>query len=138
MTTDSLPTRLEDDSSALLPWAHGHQRTAITPFVQAISDQQTGCQAELARTQGPQEAAVKRLSRLWHNEPRKPNDFAAWLCRHALSPWPPTGPGRFPMDWTSAGDQHLRVVSWVVGRRVVPIVWRADDQTRPHRSDDTR
>jgi hypothetical protein len=129
MTTDSLPTRLEDYITALLPWAHGHQRKAITTFVRAIIDKQTGCQAELARTQGPQEAAVKRLSRLLHNERLKPNDFAECLCRHALSQLPHTGPVRFTIDWTSEGYQHLLVVSLVVGRRALPIFWRADDQT---------
>ena len=84
MTTASLPTRLADYIKELLPWAHGHQRKAITTFVAAIIDQQTGCQAALARTQGNQEAAVKRLSRLLHNERLKPKDFTEWLCRQAL------------------------------------------------------
>jgi hypothetical protein len=44
----------------MLPWAHGHQRKAIRDFVQAIIDQQTGCQAQLARSFGNQEAATKR------------------------------------------------------------------------------
>src|SRR5262245_25964714 len=104
MTTDALPTRLEDYIRELLPWAHGHQLKAITTFVAAIIDQQTGCQATLARTQGNQEAAVKRLSRLLHNERLKPNDFAAWLCRRALRQVPRTGlwfdlnHGGFPPD----------------------------------------
>jgi hypothetical protein len=46
----------------LLPWAHGHQLKAITTFVAAIIAKQAGCQAELARTQGNQEAALKRLT----------------------------------------------------------------------------
>jgi hypothetical protein len=129
MTTDSLPTRLEDYIRELLPWAHGHQLKAITPFVAAIIDQQTGCQAALARTQGNQEAAVKRLSRLLHNERLKPNDFAEWLCRQALRQVPRTGRVRFTLDWTSEGPQHLLVVSLVVGRRALPIFWRAYDQT---------
>ena len=72
MTTDALPTRLANYIKELLPWAHGHQRKAITTFVAAIINKQTGCQAALARTQGNQEAAVKRLSRLLHNERLKP------------------------------------------------------------------
>jgi hypothetical protein len=64
-----------------------------------------------------------------HNERLKPNDFAEWLCRHALSQLPHTGPVRFTMDWTSEGYQHLLVVSLVVGRRALPIFWRAYDQT---------
>ena len=129
MTTDSFPTRLEDYIRELLPWAHGHQLKAMTTFVAAIIDQQTGCQAALARTQGNQEAAVKRLSRLLHNERLKPNDFAEWLCRHALRQVPRTGRVRFALDWTSEEHQHLLVVSLVVGRRALPIFWRAYDQT---------
>jgi Transposase DDE domain len=129
MTTTSLPTRLVDYINELLPWAHGHQRKAITTFVAAIIDQQTGCQAALARTQGNQEAAVKRLSRLLHNERLKPKDFAEWLCRQALRQVPGTGRVRFTIDWTSEGHQHLLVVSLVVGRRALPIFWRAYDQT---------
>lgn len=75
MTTDALPTRLVDYIRELLPWAHGHQLKAITTFVAAIIAKQTGCQAELARTQGNQEAALKRLSRLLHNERLKPKEL---------------------------------------------------------------
>jgi hypothetical protein len=129
MTTEPLPTRLEDYIKELLPWAHGHQRKAITTFVAAIIAKQTGCQAELARTQGNQEAAVKRLTRLLHNERLTPNDLAEWLCHQALRQLPRTGRVRFTLDWTSEEHQHLLVVSLVVGRRAVPIFWRAYDQT---------
>jgi hypothetical protein len=125
MTTDTLPTRLEDYIKELLPLAHGHQRKAIATFVAAIIDKQTGCQAELARTQGNQEAAVKRVARLLHNERLRPQDFAMWLCRRALAQLPRTGKVRVTIDWTSEGDQHLLVVSLVVGRRALPIFWRA-------------
>src|SRR6266446_10852031 len=60
----SSPTRLRDYIAFLLPWAHGHQLKAIGDFVAAIIEQQTACQAQLARYFGKQEAAVKRLSRL--------------------------------------------------------------------------
>jgi hypothetical protein len=129
MTTPSLPTRLVDALNAFLPWAHGHQRTAITTFVAAIIDQQTGCHAARARTQGTQEAAGKRVSRLWHNARRKPQACAEWRCRRALRHVPRTGRGRFPMDWTSEAHQPLRVVSVVVGRRAMPLCWRADAHT---------
>ena len=129
MTTDTLPTRLTDYIKELLPWAHGHQRKAITTFVAAIIDQQTGCQAALARTQGNQEAAVTRLSRLLHNDRLQPKDCAEWLCRQALRHVPRTGRVRFPIDWTSEAHQHLLVVSLVVGRRAVPIFWRAYDHS---------
>ena len=32
------------------------------------------------------------------------------------------------MDWTSEGSQHLLTISLVIGRRAVPIYWRAYDQ----------
>ena len=72
----TLPTRLRDYIALLLPWAHGHQRKAIGDFVAAIIEQQTACQAQLARYFGNQEAAVKRLSRLLHNERLDPRLLA--------------------------------------------------------------
>jgi hypothetical protein len=41
-----------------LPWAHDHQIKALETFVEAIFNEQTGCQAQLALTQGNQEAAA--------------------------------------------------------------------------------
>ena len=125
MTTETQPTRLEDYIKELLPGAHGHQIKAIATFVATIIAKQTGCQAELARTQGNQEAAVKRLSRLLHNERIRPRDFAEWLCRQALEQLPRRGKVRLTIDWTSEGDQHLLVV----GRRALPIFWRAYEQS---------
>jgi len=75
MTTSESTTRLQDYIKELLPWAHGHQVKSIATFVAAILEKQTGNQAELARTQGNQEAAVKRLSRLIHNERLNPKVF---------------------------------------------------------------
>jgi len=72
----TLPTRLRDYIALLLPWAHGHQRKAIGDFVAAIIEQQTACQAQLARYVGKQEAAVKRLSRLLHHERLDPRLWA--------------------------------------------------------------
>jgi hypothetical protein len=97
--------------------------------VAAIIAQQTGCQAARARTQGNQEAAVKRLSRLLHNDRLKPKDFAAGLCRQALRQVPRTGRVRLTIDWTSQQHQPLLVVSLVGGRRALPLFWRASDQT---------
>ncbi len=51
MTTEILPTRAEEFIKQMMPWAHGHQIKAITKFVLAIIDKQTGNQAELARSQ---------------------------------------------------------------------------------------
>src|SRR5215468_5359008 len=59
----------------------------------------------------------------------KPKDFAEWLCRQALRQVPRTGHVRCTIDWTSEDHQPLLVVSLVVGRRALPIFWRAYDQT---------
>ena len=72
----SSPTRLRDYIAFLLPWAHGHQLKAIGDFVAAIIEQQTACQAQLARYVGKQEAAVKRVSRLRHHERLDPRQLA--------------------------------------------------------------
>src|SRR5258705_1112288 len=123
----SLPTRLSDYIAFLLPWAHGHQLKAIGDFVAAIIEQQTACQAQLARYFGKQEAAVKRLSRLLHNERLDPRLLADAVLLQALHQLPKHGKVRLAIDWTIEEDQHLLVVSLVVGRRAVPIYWRAYD-----------
>ena len=122
---DSPTTRLDEYIAPMMPWAHGHQRKAIRDFVAAIMDQQTGCQAQLARHFGKQEAAAKRLSRLVHNERLEPRHLAEAVLLQALVQLPTHGPVRLAIDWTIEGDQHLLVVSLIVGRRAVPIYWRA-------------
>jgi Transposase DDE domain len=97
--------------------------------VQAIIDQQTGCQAQLARSFGNQEAAAKRLSRLLHNERLEPRHLGDAVLLQALVQLPAHGPIRLAIDWTIEGHQHLLVVSLIVGRRAVPIYWRAYDAT---------
>ena len=124
-TQDSTTTRLNDYIGYMLPWAHGHQRKAIRDFVQALIDQQTGCQAQLARSFGNQEAAAKRLSRLLHNERLEPRYLAEAVLLQALVQLPAHGPVRLAIDWTIEGNQHLLVVSLIMGRRAVPIYWRA-------------
>ena len=47
MTTEIQPTRIAEFFKQMLPWAHGHQLKAISKFVLAIIDKQTGCEAEL-------------------------------------------------------------------------------------------
>jgi hypothetical protein len=111
----------------MLPWAHGHQRKAIRDFVQAIIAQQTGCQAQLARCFGNQEAAARRLSRLLHNERLAPRHLADAVLLRALAQLPAHGPVRLTIAWTIEAHQHLLVVSLAVGRRAVPIYWRAYD-----------
>jgi hypothetical protein len=122
-------TRLMEYIADVLPWAHGHQLKGITTFVGAIIEKQTGNQAELARGLGNQEAAVKRLSRLLHNERLAPHRLADAVLAQALEQLPPTGKVRLALDWTIEGTQHLLVVSLVMGGRAVPIYWRAYDAT---------
>ncbi len=128
MNKDSDLTRIHDYIKETLPWAHGHQLNALTTFVSAIFDKQTGCQAKLARTQGNQEAACKRLSRLIHNERLPPKWLAESIAHQALSQVPLHGKVRVTIDWTTEADQHLLIISLVIGRRGVPIYWRAYDQ----------
>lgn len=130
MKTDSNPTRLHDYIKEVLPWVHGHQLKAISTFVSAIFEKQTGNQAQLARTQGNQEAASKRLSRLLHNPQLPAKWLAESIAHQALSQLPKTGQVRFAIDWTSEAQQHLLVISLVIGRRAVPIYWRAYSQSR--------
>src|SRR5919197_4095185 len=124
---DSGTTRLKEYIANVLPWAHGHQLKGITTFVDAIIEKQTGNQAELARGLGNQEAAVKRLSRLLHNERLAPHRLADAVLAQALRQLPPKGKVRLAIDWSIEGAQHLLVVSLVTGGRAVPIYWRAYD-----------
>jgi hypothetical protein len=86
---DSDTTRLRDYIAKMLPWAQGHQLNGIATFVGALIDKQTGNQAELARGLGNQEAAVKRLSRLLHNERLAPHRLADAVLGQALTQLPP-------------------------------------------------
>lgn len=110
-----------------IPWAHGHQIKGICAYIEAILQRQSGKQAELARGMGNQEAAVKRLSRLIHNERLDPAKLANALLVIAVAQLPSKGKVRLTLDWTIEGDQHLLVISLGVGRRAIPIFWRAYD-----------
>ncbi len=123
--TNSSTTPVADYITEMLPWAHGHQRKGITDYVEAIIKKQTGNQAELARSFGNQEAAVKRISRLVHNERLKPQALADSVLGQALSQLPSTGKIRLAIDWTIEATQHLLVISLIIGRRATPIYWRA-------------
>src|SRR5262245_40748641 len=111
----SSPTRLCDYIAFLLPRAHGHQLKAIDDFVAAILEQQTACQAQLARYFGQQEVAIKRLSRLLHHERLDPRQMADAVVLLALHQIPQHGQVRLAMDWTMEADQHLLVGSLVRG-----------------------
>jgi hypothetical protein len=125
MTQSSCPTRLREYINAMLPDAHGHQRKAIFDFVTALVAVQSCCQAELARFFGNQEAALKRLARFLRNERLDVQQLALSTARTIVSQLPLVGPVRLAIDWTIEGEQHLLVASLMVGRRAVPLFWRA-------------
>jgi hypothetical protein len=99
-TQYSHPTRLRDYIASVLPWAHGHQLKGVTDFVHAIIEEQTACQAQLARCFHHQEAAAKRLSRLLHHERLDPNTLADAVLAQALHQLPGHGKIRLAIDWT--------------------------------------
>ena len=101
----SLPTRLSDYIAFLLPWAHGHQLKAIGDFVAAIIEQQTACQAQLARYFGHQEAAVKRLSRVLHNARLDPRLLAAGVLLQALHQLPQHGKVRLAIGTSEEANE---------------------------------
>src|SRR6516162_8724896 len=55
----------------------------------------------------------------------EPRHLVDAVLLQALVQLPAHGPVRLAIDWTIAGHQHLLVVSLIVGRRAVPIYWRA-------------
>lgn len=125
MTPSSGPTRLREYINALLPDAHGHQQKAIFDFVTALVAVQSCCQAKLARFFGNQEAALKRLARFLHNERLDVQELARSTARTIVAQLPLAGPVRVAIDWTIEAEQHLLVASLMVGRRAVPLFWRA-------------
>lgn len=123
MTQHSLSTRLGEYISLILPDAHGHQQKATTDLVLAVVMVQSCCQATPARFFGNFEAASKRLFRLLHNSRLSTEELAH---AHALMlRLPIEGGVRLALDWTTEGSQHLLVASLSVGRRAVPLYWRA-------------
>lgn len=116
---------IEEYIGQVLPWAHGHQIKGISEFVKAIVERQTGVQAELVRGIGNQEAAVKRLSRLNHNERINPHKLAEGVMAQITQQIPAKGKVRLAIDWTIEGNQYLLVVSLVMGGRATPLYWRA-------------
>ena len=59
------------------------------------------------------------------NERLDPRHLAEAVLLQALAQLPAHGPVRLAIDWTIEGHQHLLVISLVVGRRAVPMYWRA-------------
>jgi len=118
-------TPIEEYIAKVYPWAHGHQIKGISDFVRAILQRQSGIQAELVRGMGNQEASLKRLSRLNHNERLDPHKLAEGVMDQALEQIPPKGKVKLAVDWTIEGEQYLLVVSLVIGRRAIVLYWRA-------------
>jgi hypothetical protein len=125
MNQSSLTTRLGEYISLILPDAHGHQQKAICDFVLALLSVQTCCQAALARFFDNFEAASKRLSRLLHNGRLGTEELARAHAQALVLRLPTEGCVRLALDWTVEDSQHLLVASLNVGRRAVPLYWRA-------------
>jgi hypothetical protein len=125
MNQSSLSTRLGEYISLILPDAHGHQQKAICDFVFALLSVQTCCQAALARFFNNFEAASKRLSRLLHNGRLETEELAFSHAQALVERLPSEGCVRLALDWTIEDSQHLLVASLSVGRRAVPLYWRA-------------
>jgi hypothetical protein len=125
MTQSSCPTRLREYINAMLPDAHGHQQKAVFDFVTALIAVQSCCQAKLARFFGNREAALKRLARDLRNERLEARELALSTARTIVSQLPLVGPVRLAIEWTIEAEQHLLVASLLVGRRAVPLFWRA-------------
>jgi DDE family transposase len=133
----STTTRLREYINTLLPTAHGHQLKAIFDFVLALIDQQTCCQAQLARFFDNTEAASKRLSRLLHNPRLSVAEMSRATARMIMVQLPLAGPVRLTLDWTIEDQQVLLVASLTIGRRAIPLWWQAygEDQLKDRMSD---
>ena len=125
MNKDALSTRLSEYISRVLPDAHGHQQKAVSDFVLALVSVQSCCQATLARFFDNFEAASKRLSRLLHNPRLLPDELTLAHARALCQQLPSEGCVRLSLDWTTEDAQHLLIASLRVGRRAVPLYWRA-------------
>ena len=125
MKTTETTAPITEYIESALPWAHGHQIKGIADYVEAILKRQTGNQAELSRGMGNQEAALKRLSRLIHNERLDPRWLAGAVLDQAIRQIPKRGKVRLALDWTIEDDQHLLVISLVIKGRGISIFWRA-------------
>lgn len=129
MTTQDHNLAVQEYIQAMLPWAHGHQIKGLTDYVLAILDRSTGNQADLVRGMGNQEAALKRLTRLNHNERLAPKKLADGVLAQAIAQLPPRGKIRLAMDWTIEDHQYLLTISLVMRGRAVPIYWRAYNES---------
>jgi hypothetical protein len=97
----------------------------MTDFVLAVIMVQSCCQAGLARFFDNFEAASKRLSRFIHNARLETEELARAHARALIARLPAEGGVRLALDWTIEDRQHLLVASLNIGRRAVPLYWRA-------------
>ena len=93
------------------------------------------CQATLVRFFDNFEAASKRLSRLLHNARLDPDALARSHAQAMCARLPLVGMVRLSLDWTSEEAQHLLIASLRVGRRAVPLYWRAYHDSESSASD---
>jgi hypothetical protein len=129
MNQSSLTTRLGEYISLILPDAHGHQQKALSDFVLALLSVRTCCQAGLARFFDNFEAASKPLSRLLDNARLETEELSLSHALALVGRLPSDGCLRLALDWTIEGSHHLLVASLNVGRRAVPLYWRAYEDT---------
>src|SRR5438270_13309553 len=125
MNQSSLTTRLGEYISLVLPDAHGHQQKAVSDFVLALTVARSCCQATLARFFDNFEAASRRLSRLLHNARLDTEALARAHARALVAQLPAAGAVRLALDWTTEESQHPLIASLPLGRRAVPLYWRA-------------
>jgi hypothetical protein len=88
---------------------YGHQVKTIALMVKAILEHQTGVQAELVRPMGNQEASLKQLSRLIHNDRLDPRRLAEALLAQTLAHLPKRGRIRVALDWSRHQVNHPRL-----------------------------
>lgn len=129
MNQRSIPTRLREYISLVLPDAHGHQQKAICDFVLALCTVQSCCQATLARFFDNFEAASKRLARWLHNARLATEELALSHASALIAQLPMMGAVRLSLDWTTEDAQHLLIASIRVGGRAVPLYWHAYSDT---------
>jgi hypothetical protein len=129
-------TRLLEFITALYPWTHGHQKKALCDFIAALLEIKSCTQAKLAGAFENKVAAARRLTRLLHNQRLRTDDLAEGVAQQFVAHLGRYAWVRIALDWTVENGQHLLVASAVIGRRAVPIYWRAytEGTLKTHRS----
>lgn len=125
---NSTPPRLVEYINLIFDNAHGHQRHAICDFVLALLTTRSCCQAILARFFDNFEAASRRLTRFLHNPRLEVAALTNQTAQVLISQLPLAGTLRLSIDWTIEDTQHLLVASLNLGRRALPLYWRAYEQ----------